>query len=179
MKNLIVIFLSVHNFLYGLEYQEKEKVRYSFYSAIEFNDSMNVFKSHLKELLKKYPNSNFLLFYTGAYETLEAKHSWNVYDKFVKLKSGLKKISEIIINDPNNIEFRFIRFSILHYIPSFLGYDNLLREDLQKIVELLLNEQLNDISSNYKKGIIEFLFRSRRLDNYSRLQLNILYRELQ
>lgn len=179
MKYLFAFSLIIINSLYALNNSEKEKVRYSFYSAIVSKDSMVEFKRVLLELKKSNPSSNFLLLYFGAYETLEAKHSWNLYEKYVKLKSGLEKINNVINNDPNNLEFRFIRFSILHYIPSILGYDALLKEDLQEITKLLFQNNSNEVSSRYKKGIIEFLFRSKRLDENSYIQLNSLYRNLQ
>ncbi|MBI5807230.1 MAG: hypothetical protein HZA74_02405 [Ignavibacteriales bacterium] len=73
--------------------------------------------------------------------------------------------------DPDNLEIRFMRFSILHYVPSFLGYNSEKENDAAVIVKLLMRKDYSILDSEIQKGIAEFMINSKRLDDNSILSL--------
>jgi hypothetical protein len=140
-------------------------LRHTFYSAVEDEDKVDALFSLIKDRfssnISKYPS--IILAYFGAGETLIAKHSYNPFKKVSYLNSGLEKIEKAITKTPDNLEIRFIRFSILHYIPSFLGYSNEREEDLNSIYNLLLKKDYSEVTMSIQNGIKNFLLESGRL----------------
>jgi hypothetical protein len=141
-------------------------VRETFYSAVEdealteklFNYLTGLSGNKLEDL------SPLLLGYYGATETLIAKHAFNPFKKLSKLNDGLEKLAKAINQNPDNLEIRFLRFSILHYIPGFLGFSREREEDLKSIYNLLLLKDYSQLEFSIQKGIMEFLLDSKRLN---------------
>ncbi len=100
------------------------QIRKLFYEAVESEEKL--------EELENFFNKNFtdkafiyhpiLLAYTGAIDALKAKHAFNPFTKFSRVLSSLNTLERAVNREPNNLEIRFIRFSILHNLPGFLGY---------------------------------------------------------
>lgn len=67
--------------------------------------------------------------YKGASETLLAKHARNPHKKLSRLRKGVKLIGEAAADAPKDIELRFLRFSVTHYLPGFLGYGKHMEKD--------------------------------------------------
>ena len=145
--------------LYHVEY-----IRETFYKSVEDKSTNDKFVTFLTDLNNQNPNNFFVLAYLGAAETLIAKHSYNPYTKLKYLNRGLEKIDKAIIKYPNSIELRFLRFSILHYIPSFLGFSNERNSDLNSLYELIVNKEFHEFKLNFYANIINFIVDSDRLD---------------
>lgn len=111
-----------------------ENLRLSYIKAIEDSETAD---NILEQLSKVSPNNPMLYGYKGAFEALVAKHSWNPYTKYDYLSKAMKTLETAIKNDKNNAEIRFLRFSIQHYIPSFLGFSTNLEEDKEVILKTL------------------------------------------
>lgn len=141
-------------------------VRETFYSAIEDEAITEKLYNYLTGLSsnKLEDFSPILLGYYGATETLIAKHAFNPFKKLSKLNDGLEKIAKAIKQNPDNLEIRFLRFSILHYIPGFLGFSKEREEDLKSIYNLLLLKDYTQLEFSIQKGIIEFMLESKRLN---------------
>ncbi len=60
--------------------------------------------------------------YLAAYEILWAKHMGNPFSKLGQFKKGKKLLESVIIKYPDNIDLRFIRWSVQTHAPSFLNY---------------------------------------------------------
>lgn len=141
-------------------------IRETFYSAIEDEAMTEKLFNYLTGLssnkFEDFPP--ILLGYYGATETLIAKHAFNPFKKLSKLNDGLEKIAKAIKQNPDNLEIRFLRFSILHYIPGFLGFSKEREEDLKSIYNLLLMKDYTQLEFSIQKGIIEFMLESKRLN---------------
>ncbi|MCR4417078.1 MAG: hypothetical protein NUV92_04975 [Ignavibacteria bacterium] len=178
MRTLIFLLIIFWGHLFAFETSGKNEVRKLFYYSVESTDSLKKFETELKKLNSKI-DENFLLAYNGAYLTLVAKHSINPYTKYYKLKEGLELIGEAIQREPNNLEYRFIRLSILNYVPSFLGFDDLFFEDFEKANQLIRQKDYSIVDKQTQKGIIEFLLRSKKLNSVQKSELKKLYKDFE
>jgi len=183
-KYLLLILLVINGFLFSqIKYPKDEvqvnyveHIRTVFYDAIEDDDINDKFLDYIKDAIKKSGGKEYAFFtaYYGASETLVAKHSYNPYTKLKYLNIGLKKISSAIKKFPESLELRFLRFSILHYIPSFLGYSSERNEDLGVIYKLLLEKDYSEVAQSIQQGIINFLIESDRLKDTELKRLEVL-----
>lgn len=152
-------------------------VRITFYSSIENSDTADEFNQYftgpqVKSEVSKYP---FLLAFYGASETLIAKHSYNPYKKVKYLNTGLDKISKAIAADPENLEIRFLRYSILYHLPGILGYGDDRLADAVYIVDKLANGGGRNLPPKILQGIVEFMLDSSDLTHHERNQIRRLY----
>ena len=75
--------------------------------------------------------------YLAAYEILWAKHMGNPFSKLGQFKKGKKLLESIIMRYPDNIDLRFIRWSVQTHAPSFLNYDKDRLRDKEFLVKNL------------------------------------------
>ncbi|MDY0079579.1 MAG: hypothetical protein RBR95_03250 [Ignavibacteriaceae bacterium] len=171
IKFLLILFLGTGS-VFGQTKHPKDElpqekvdfIRTIFYEAVEDEDKNDEMYEYIENALKSHPsNPSFLTAYLGASETLVAKHSYNPYTKWTYLKKGLVKIDDAIRKYKESLELRFLRFSILHYLPSFLGFSKEREEDLITLYRLLLKKDYSEIDFEVQTGIINFLIESERL----------------
>ncbi|RZK78536.1 MAG: hypothetical protein EOO92_10920 [Pedobacter sp.] len=98
-----------------------------------------------------------LLCYKGVSDMIQAKHVLNPISKLSMFNSGKTLIEEAIKRDPDDLEMRFLRFSIQSNLPGFLGY----REDLSSDKLKLVNEIGSLEDEQLKRNIIEYLSSSK------------------
>lgn len=89
----------------------------------------------IEELELSKEKSVIALAYLGAYQTVWANHIFNPLTKLATFKKGKKNIELAISKEPENIEIRYIRFSVQKNAPSFLGYNSHLKEDRDFLVK--------------------------------------------
>lgn len=158
--------------------KDLEELRVLFYSSVEDDNIMPRFKNKLLNIFGEYNakiNNPLGTAYWGIYRTLIAKHSFNPYTKLKELQKGLEIMEEAIKKDGNNLEIRFLRFSVLHHIPDFLGYKNEKTDDARKIAELLINKDYTSLGFQFQKGIAEFIIKSQRIDKNNIQKLTDIY----
>lgn len=99
------------------------------------------------ELLAKMSNASLdnplLIAYKGATEALKAKHAFNPYTKLNYLKKSQQTLQKAIDMRPQDVEIRFLRFSIQHYLPGFLRADKELQADKAVIVKHITDQNLD------------------------------------
>ena len=100
--------------------------------------------------------------YIGTLEALKAKHTWNPYYKIKYLNNAETTFKNAVANDPSNIEIRFMRFSVEHNVPGFLGYTKNLVADRQEIIKQIDNKHYASADPALVKTIITFLIDSKR-----------------
>jgi hypothetical protein len=151
-------------------------IRKTFYSSVEDEKQTEKLIDYLRSLSNNKIEllSPLLLGYYGAAETLIGKHAFNPYTKLSKLNSGLEYIARAIKLNPNDLEIRFLRFSILHYIPGFLGYSSERDEDMKLIISLLLKKNYSELNYSIQRGIVEFMIESDRLNSRQLAQVEKL-----
>ncbi|GJQ61885.1 MAG: hypothetical protein SCALA702_09380 [Melioribacteraceae bacterium] len=153
-----------------------ETLRLKYYSAVENEDSVSIFEEHLNTLSKEYGESNIITAYEGALFAVKSKHAFWPFSKLTYLKDSMRLLDKAVTNSPENLEIRFIRFSILHYVPDFLGWNEEKNADKDMIVSLLLDGSYDNIPSELVLGITNFLIESERLshEKINLLNTNIL-----
>lgn len=111
--------------------EEMEKIKQAMVKAVE---SQSVTDSLYSKLTGKKSDNALIIAYIGTLEALKAKHSWNPYQKVRFVSLSQKTMAKAISLEPYNLQIRFMRFSIQHYTPQFLGYSNNIKEDLKIII---------------------------------------------
>lgn len=152
---------------------ELDKVRAEFYEAVENKAVAEKFCERMK--LQQGISAVHLAYY-GSAQTLLGKHAWNPYQKLAHLRSGMQVISRATKKAPDDLEIRFLRFSIEHYLPAFLGMSKHLDEDRKKIVSLVQRRQYGSLSRDVLKNMVSFVVKSGRLNG---AELDILNQSIQ
>ena len=115
----------------------------------------------LYKLLKKEQSnlSGVFLAYWGAALALEAKSSFNVFYKLHYIQKANEFFAKAVKSDSDNIEIRFLRFSIQINTPVILGYSGDIEKDK---IHILTNIQESPVDQEMCIAIADFLIKSRR-----------------
>jgi hypothetical protein len=142
------------------------QIRKIYYQAVEDEGKIDVLSELIKEKFSQNPGTYppVILAYYGSLDALRAKHAFWPFSKMSYLSSSMNILKKAISEDPNNLEIRFIRFSILDHVPGFLGYGDELNSDLQVILKLLAENNFEHLEGDIQKGIIEYMLRCGRLN---------------
>ncbi|HEY1062816.1 MAG TPA: hypothetical protein VGE44_14065 [Daejeonella sp.] len=156
---LIFIFLSVHSYAESIGLDEIRNIKVAVHRAIE---SSAVTDSLYLTLKSESNQSPLIVAYIGTLEALKAKHSWNPYNKIKYVSLSQKTMRKAVERDPNNLEIRFMRFTIQHYTPSFLGFSKDLDEDRKAIVRQFKNKKFGLADAPLIRNIAAFMIESDR-----------------
>lgn len=75
--------------------------------------------------------------YLGAFQSIWATHTSNPFNKLNTFNKGKSNIEQAVKAEPNNVEIRFIRYSIQIKTPLLLNYNGNTVEDKKFIKENL------------------------------------------
>jgi len=116
--------------------------------------------------------------YIATLQALKAVHAWNPYLKIKYLNKADKTYKEAVTADPTNIEIRFMRFSVEHHVPGFLGYNKNLTADRKQIISQLKKKNYAATDHEFINMVIQFLLDSKRCtpaeNEYLNRQLAVL-----
>lgn len=172
---IVACILSIKIFGQGITTDSPtiDYLRNEFYAAIE--DESKTYS--LEEfIISKYSEnysdySPLVLAYYGGIQTLKAKHDFNPISKLSHLISGLNRLEEAVNKSPDNLEIRFMRFSILDHVPGILGYSEEREADRNKICTLLLKKDYFSLNYEIQKGIAEYMISSDRLNDKQKTEI--------
>ncbi len=117
----------------------------------------------LYESLDKQSNKPpIIIAYLGILDALKAKHAWNPYSKIKSLNAAQSLLQKAVGDEPHNMEIRFLRFSVQHNAPGFLGYGKNLDEDKDEIMIQLAMKRDFITEKDLNRTIIQFLLDSKR-----------------
>ncbi|MEO8795190.1 MAG: hypothetical protein ABI390_06955, partial [Daejeonella sp.] len=139
--------------------EEIKEIKQAMIRAVE---SPKITDSLYMELTSKKSPTALVTAYIGTLEALKAKHSWNPYNKMKFVAQSQKTLQNAIEKDPHNIEIRFMRFSIQHFTPAFLGYSKELSIDRKEIVKLFKRKSFGVADSGLISNIAKFMIDSKR-----------------
>ena len=149
MKSLMIIALlgiSAFNHNYDLV-----AIRSAYASAAVSKSGL----SQLRLILSAAPDVPLMTCYRGAAEMMEAKYTINPINKLSAFGKGKQLIENGIAADTNNVESRFIRYSIQRNLPGVLNYRDKLWND-----SLMMAQRLDTLKDqDLKKRIINFMKR--------------------
>jgi hypothetical protein len=130
------------------------KFRVQFYKAVDDEKLTEQLLTQLSFIEDKPP---ILLGFEGSLLALKAKHSWNPVVKMNSLKKGKNQLDEAILLEGENLELRFLRFSLEYILPSILGMSSHLEEDKNKMMLLIASSAVKTIDSFVLKTVASFL----------------------
>ena len=99
------------------------------------------------------------LAYQAATEALQAKHTFNLLTKLSYAEQAKRTFEKAVAQAPDNVEVRFLRFSMQHHLPAFLEMSQNLAEDRNVIVEGLASAAL---PGPLRIDIVRFMLQSGR-----------------
>jgi hypothetical protein len=123
-------------------------------------DSKPTTDSLYKSLGLIQQRSGLLNGYMGALEALKAKHTWNPYYKIKYLNNCEDTFKGAVAQDPHNIEIRFMRFSIEHNVPGFLGYTGNIITDKQEMIRQIELKNYGTADKELVLTVIKFMLDS-------------------
>jgi len=132
-----------------------ETVRTLFYEASVNKSAAAKFQKALSVVDKN--SSPVLLCYKGVAEMMQAKHVLSPFNKLAKFKNGKSMIEESISRDPDDLELRFLRFSIQSNLPAFLNYDSQIPGDKKKLINGY--SRIKDVE--LRRRVVEYLSTSK------------------
>lgn len=135
MKYAIYIaFLALPFFAFG-ETNDPNVIRHQFIKATQNEDS----RASLAEQLSQSEGLDPVIrkAYLGATKTLLAETYFSPWSKYSQFVDGKNLLEEAISQDPDNVEYRYLRFLIQIKAPSFLGYDEHLQQDYLAIKQAM------------------------------------------
>ncbi|NTE02085.1 hypothetical protein G6M26_09435 [Agrobacterium tumefaciens] len=125
-------------------------------------DDVKLTESLLVKLNKLSNKTALVTAYIGTLEALKAKHAWNPYNKIKYVKVSMQTMQQAINMDKENMEIRFMRFSIEHFTPSFLGFSKNLNLDRKQIVKHYQHDNFGSADQALIKNVAKFMIDSKR-----------------
>ncbi len=153
-----LLFLSTFIFQKEIYCQQfnRQQLRDLFLQATERKTALDSLASKLENIEKKTPTEES---YYGLCNGLYCQYddgNWAKLRHVIKSKNHLNSAVERDSKDP---ELRFLRLMLEHFLPSFLGLNKHIPDDLHVI---FANPNFIDDNLALKKKVIEFLLWSKR-----------------
>lgn len=163
MKNLLLIvfcFCCQTGFCMNITSQKNSipELRRQMLRAIS---SPKVVDSLYNNLHNDSPKQPLVVAYLGALEALKAKDSWNPYNKIRFLNLSGKTVAKAVTASPDDMEIRFVRFSIQTNLPHFLGLNKDLDADKIQILHQLKQKNYGSADKLFVQNIIKFMIDSK------------------
>ncbi|MEP0984687.1 hypothetical protein [Ekhidna sp.] len=152
MKTIITFSLLITASIVGA--QTLPEVRSEFHSVVLNPDDSRDFHDYLSDV--KTPTTTIRA-YQAVSEALLAQVVWNPFNKLSQVIKYDKLMEEIVNEDPDNIEIRFLRLAIEYNLPSFLGMSTHVEEDTQMIIQNMSSIGEMQIEKSYSSYIFHFL----------------------
>lgn len=130
MKAIVTIFFLC---LYTLAFSQISEVREAYEKASDNEELTKSLHNKLESVSAK--GEATLQVYKGAVMTMMAKYTKDRKEKKDFFKRGAMLIEDLILNNPKNIEARYVRLSVQENAPKFLGYHKNREEDKAFILD--------------------------------------------
>jgi hypothetical protein len=129
---LLLLFWLISPLLYAAS-ANVVQLRSLYYRANEDKQQAEVFYEKLKGVNEK--SEPLLVCYKAMAFLMQAKHSYNPYQKLAKFRNGKNLLEQAIARDPANVEMRFMRFCVQTQVPAVLAYSDQLDADRTFIIK--------------------------------------------
>lgn len=156
---IFLFFSAAHSFAGFNQKTDIAELRKQMLRAIKSPETTDSLYNNLKTIIKKPP---LVIAYFGALEALKAKNSWNPYNKIKYLNLSSKTVDQAVNASPNDMEIRFIRFSIQTNLPHFLGLNKDLPADKTQIIQQLKQKHYGSADKVFVQNIIKFMIASKQ-----------------
>jgi len=154
-RHVILLFIFSASLVCGQTFT-RPQLRESFLvfrSDKVYRDSIaNIFD----KLKKKTPDEECYMGICVAFQIKEQKSNWDKLKLVFKARSHL---NNGVNRKPNDPELRYLRFAFEHYLPSFLGLNKHIEDDLALIIKQM---HFVDDNPRLKKMVLAFLLKTKR-----------------
>ena len=134
-------------------------LRILFYKAERDSKAANMFYDKLLSIDES--SDPLLLGYKGMASFMLCYHSLNPYTKVKHFLNGRKILNQSINSESENLELRFLRFTIQTSAPEFLAYNNKIVADKNFILDALKKMDKVDIDQDLYKRITDFMLKTK------------------
>lgn len=172
MKYFFILFFSILEFSLCAQTLSRNQLRFHFLHAIDRKSALDSFLIKLEKVSKKTPVEES---YFGICNGLLCQYdesNWSKIKRVIKAKNALNSAVEKDEKDP---ELRFMRFMLEHFLPSFLGFNKHIDEDMKVMFS---TPNFIDDNPELKKKVVEFLIWTKRCNPQQTLQLEAKMKEL-
>lgn len=152
-----------------------DEIRNKFRSAIESPANTEKLGEYLSKINKSDP---IVLAYSAAVEALKAKHDWNPIAKRKYMTLYEKQMNEAVRRMPNNMEIRYLRYSIQYNVPSYLGYSNNLSEDKKIIIDSFINKKFTSSNKNLIMDVYAFMLETKSVTTSEKIKMDKVIKSL-
>lgn len=157
--NTLFLFIFFCLVVHPLAAQDFPKIKKSMVLAVDNEQITDSLFNKLSLLKSKDP---LVWAYIATLEGLKAKHAWNPYSKLKYINQSSKLINIAVSAAPDNLEIRFMRFSLQHFTPAFLGFSKNLEEDKTIILRLFELKKFGHSEFDLVQNIAKFMIDSKR-----------------
>ena len=98
--------------------------------------------------------------YKAATLAILAKPGWNFFKKMSYLKASKRDFEDAIDRDELDVEIRFLRLSVEHHLPKYLGLSKHIQEDKKVIMEKITGFSKKKLSPEVADYIVTFSIES-------------------
>jgi hypothetical protein len=159
MKKGILFFLLMALFSISKANVNLELARKEFKNAV-YNDKLT--NQLCQVLISSKQQDALTQAYIAYFTALKAKHVSNPYAKIEYVRNFDRAIKKAVELAPDNLEIRFLRFSVQDNLPSYLGFSKELEVD-KKIIVQQLHRNSTRISDAFKQDMKAVLLSSKSL----------------
>lgn len=149
-----------------------QAIRKAFHSAVLMPSQVNDYYKYIYSFDAK---EGVVLAYQAMSEALMAQEAWNPIEKYNRIKKFESLIDQAILNDPTNLEIRFLRLCIENYIPEWLGIPNHVLDDKVFILTHLSDAKLLMFDRSFIRYIDGFI---KETGLYSSTEIGLIETEL-
>ncbi len=94
--------------------------------------------------------------YEAGFEALQAKFSWNAFYQFSQVKRAMALFGRAIEREPNNVEVRYLRFSVNYFLPLLMQEKAMLAEDKAFLLKAFpFTDQAPEVRKQIEKFMTE------------------------
>lgn len=156
MKWLFFLFFTLTEVSAIAQTLSRDQLRYHFLQASERKGALDTFLQKLDKISQKTPTEECYFGICNGICCQYDESNWSKFKHVVKAKNALNSAIEKDQKDP---ELRFMRFMLEHFLPSFLGFNKHIDEDIKVI---FANPNFIDDNLPLKKKVLEFLIWTKR-----------------
>jgi len=151
----LAVFLSGFIFQVDNSYK-KPDLRRNFHLAAGSKETCEALLNHLS----KYHGQDPVVYgYKAATYGIMADYAWSPYYKIKYVRTAAKSFEEILKKNPEQVEVRFLRYSLEYYIPRYLNMSGHLQEDRAIILKSLFSYPQSDLDPEIFRIVRNFLLK--------------------
>jgi hypothetical protein len=126
--------LNIQAFHQQLKEKDLDIIRTLFFKAANNSgddESISQGREKAEQFLLSYPKDNTILGYLAGFRILDGRKAFWPLSKKEAIDAGLAQFDQILLNDPNNVEVRFLRGGLSFHLPFFFARHKLAVADLK------------------------------------------------